>query len=707
MKARRQQCWTVPKDRQRAGGEQAFVLPLVIPAALLLLMGATTLMSRTANSYLVATKQSDAQLAREAAESGMNRVLSGLNPYAKYITDPYVSFLLASRWEADRGVQYNTGVAGSPAVRSGWRLTTLGQSTVVNLLKQCGFSEHGQHPNQVPPNSTDVYKNLLSGAIGASDSLNGTQLRYMVTDYVPPVQPNPSDWPTECSDFTSLSGGSAQISVEGRVIRNGKLVSRYTLTRTIDVLGWPLVNLPASWFPSAMPGPPVGLRIGGTATSLAKIQSGFYKIFSESSSYTDLKFGQSLPMCRNQCPNGWPYDPLQLKYPTIETRPLVKTEIIPAKDIDLPRYPYNTSKPPSGILPRQINESRANYPYVLSGNTSTSNLFPECRHSLSLDSNRPRGSRLSEIDCWIDSIGVPQEVSSVGYDKTTNVFTITLRSNARYDVQTGTRLKVEVKTGSLASAKPWKGTVISSAGSPQVITFTPDLTPDPPPPNTVSAYSTAATPSTNATFVSPDTTASNPLTLRVNTEARPVNLIIRGNVGTSAPSDFVVIKHLVKESPAQVYVHQISPDVNVRNAWSRLRLFGLMPSVDGLMPPPDFCPSTPVQTFYIRPDPISGKNGEESSLGGAFLWLPQGSLVYGTVGQLYPKELLTVWWLCHLDIVGLSGQPSRMVFITPLIGNPEVVEALLPGGYQSASGDFIPDLRFPVYPSLQRIKSTF
>lgn len=696
MKARRRQCWTVPRDRQRVGGEQAFVLPLVIPAALLLLMGATTLMSRTANSYLVATKQSDAQLAREAAESGMNRVLSGLNPYAKLTTDPYVSFLLASRWVADSGVQYNTGVAGSPAVRSGWRLTSLGQSTVVNLLKQCGLSDHGQHPNQLPPNSADVYKNILSGAIGASGSLTGTQLRYMVTDYVPPVQPNPSDWPTECSDFTTLSGGSAQISVEGRVIRNGKLVSRYTLTRTIDVLGWPLVNVPASWVTSAMPGPPVGLRIGGTATSLANIQSGYYQIFSESANYSDLKFGQSLPMCRNQCPNGWPYDPSLLKYPTIETRPLVISEVIPAKDPDLPRYPYTTSVPPSDILPRQINESRANYPYVLSGNTSTSNLFPECRHSLSPDSNRPRGSRLSEIDCWIDSIGVPQEVSSVGYDKTTDVFTITLRSNARYDVQTGTRLKVDVKTGSLASATPWRGTVVSSAGSPQVITFTPDRQP----PDTVSAYSTAATPSLNATFVSPDTTASNPLTLRVNTEARPVNLIIRGNVGTSTPNDFVVIKHLVKESPAQVYVHKISESVNVRNAWSRLRLFGLMRSAD-------FCPSTPGQTFYIRPDPISATNGEESSLGGAFLWLPQGSLVYGTVGQAYPKELLTVWWLCNLDIVGLSSQTSRMVFITPLNGNPEVVEALLPGGYQSASGDFIPDLRFPVYPSLQRIKSTF
>ncbi len=661
-------------------------------------MGATTLMSRTANSYLVATKQTDAQLAREAAESGMNRVMSSLNPYAKHNADPYLSFLLASRWVPDSGVAYNTGIAGSASVRSGWRLTTQGQSTVRSLLRQCGLSERGLHPNQLPPSTSQSYADLLSGAIGPTGSLTGTQLRYMVTDYVPPSRPDSSvPWPTECNDFSSLSGGSAQISVEGRVIRNGRLVSRYTLTRTIDVQSWPVVNVPASWVPIGYPGPPVGLRIGGTATNLLHMQSGFYLMnFTDTVNYTDLS-GAQLPMCRNFCPNGQLYNNIMPGRPGVETR-VPSADVIPANDADLPRYPFNTSIPPSGIVPLQINESRTNYPYMTAGNSSTSNLFPECRDSQTGNLNSPRDSRQGEIDCWIESIGIPQEVSSVGYDKTTNIFTLTLRTGARYDLRTGSRLKVDVKTGSLSGPNPWRGTVISSGGSPQVITFTPDNQP----PATVSAYSTAASPSPNTTFVSPDN-GSNPLTLIVNTEARPVNLIIRGNVGTPTASEFVVLKHLVRESPAQRYVHTITSTFNVRSAWGRLRIFGL--SRPSSM---TACPATPGQTFYINPEPVVATNGEESSLGGAFLWMPQGALVYGTAGLTYPQQFLSVWWLCNLDISGLpSTRPTRMTFITPLNGNPEVMEAVLPGGFLSASDQFIPDLRFPVYPSLQRIRSAF
>jgi hypothetical protein len=699
VKAKKTQNLTIHRSR-RGSGEQAFVLPLVIPAALLLIMGATTLMSRTANSYVVATKQADAQLARDAAESGMNRVLSSMNPFAKHNSDPYLSFLLASRWVADSGVAYNTGVSGSAAVRSGWRLTTQGQSTVRSILRQCGLSDRGLHPNQLPPSSSQSYADLLSGAIGPTGSLTGTQLRYLVTDYVPPSRPDSSVvWPTECDDFSSFSGGSAQISVEGRVIRNGRLVSRYTLTRTIDVQGWPLVNVPASWVPSGYPGPPVGLRIGGTATNLLYMQSAFYLFdFSNTVNYNDLS-GAQLPMCRNYCPNGQVYNNILPGRPGVETRVPI-ADVIPANDADLPRYPFDTSNPPSGIVPLQINESRPNYPYMSAGNSSTSNLFPECRDSQTANSNSPRDSRQAEIDCWIESIGIPQEVSSVGYDRTTNLFTLTLRSGARYDLRTGSRLEVDVKTGSLSSPNPWRGTVTSSGGSPQVITFTPDVQP----PASVSTYSTPASPSPNMTIVSPDNGVSgtSPLTLIVNTEARPVNLIITGNVGTPAARDFVVLKHLVRESPAQRYVHSIA-GVNVRSAWSRLRIFGL--SRPSSM---TACPATPGQTFYINPEPVVAANGEESSLGGAFLWMPQGALVYGTTGLTYPQQFLSVWWLCNLDISGLPhSRPTRMTFITPLNGHPEVMEAVLPGGFQSASGTFIPDLRFPVYPSLLRIRSAF
>ncbi len=688
---RKEQDWTVPRDRRLRSGEQAFVLPLVIPAALLLLMGAITLMSRTTNSYLVATKQSDAQLAREAAESGMSRVLSTLNPFAKHRTLPYVSFLLASRWVADTGVDLHSGLVGVTAGKAGWRLTNMSQASVRSLLRQCGLSDRGQHPNQLPPNTPLIYRNLLSGSIGSLGTNTGTQLHFLVTDYVPPARPaSPSGmaWPSECEDFTTLSGGSAQISVEGRVIRGGKLVARYTLTRMIDVQGWPLVNLPEVWM-GAYPGPPAGLRIAGTATSLGMMQSAFYENFS-----TDVNLSpkpvRQLPLCLNSCPAGrpYPYNALNLNDPTIEYR-VPTDQIVPANDMDLPRYPFITTSPPVGIVPLQINESRLNYPYRSAGNTSNSNLYPECRDSQAADPSRPRESRPSEIDCWITSIGVPAQVSDAAYDKTNNRFTITLAS--RFDVQPGTRIKVDVKTGPLKGSGPWSGTVTSSAGDPQQITFTPDVQPA----DTVTTYATPGS------LVSPDTSLTRPLVLTVNTETRPVNLIITGNVGTPAAADFVVLKNLVRESPAQRYVHAIN-GVNVRGSWTRLRIFGQM------RPPSSSCPATPAQTFYIRPDPLVGPNGEESSLAGSLLWLPQGALVYGTAGLAYPQELLTVWWLCNLDISGLpTSRPTRMTFITPLNGNPEVLEALFPGGFLSGSGEFIPDLRFPVYPSLQRIRSTF
>lgn len=682
----------------RRGGsrERAFVLPLIIPAAILLVMGATSLMSRTANSILVTTKQTDAQLAREAAESGMNRVLSSLNPYAKHNSDPYVSFLLASNWVPDSGVNYNTGVADAATVRSGWRLTSLDRSTVRGILRQCGLSERGLHTNQQPPNTSQTYADLFSGAIGATGALTGTQLRYMVTDYVPPARPaSRVDWPTECNDFASLGGGTAQISVEGRVIRNRTLVARYTLTRTIDVQSWSLVNVPTSWVPNAYPGPPVGLRIGGAAGNLGRMQTSYYLTnFTENLDLTGLS-GVSMPMCRNFCPNGQPFNTVRSTSPGVEMR-VPSADVIPANDADLPRYPYNTSLAPFGLVPLQINESRLNYPYRSAGNSSTSNLYPECRDSQSANQNSPRDSRQGEIDCWIESIGVRQEVASVAYNKTTNVFTLTLRPDARYDVAAGTRLKVDVRTGGLdGGGTPWRGPVISSSGSPQVITFTPDTQPT----ASVSTYSTPASPSPNAIFVSPDQDLTNPLTLRVNTEARPVNLIIRGNVGRPSADEFVVLKHLVRESPAQGYVHSIDA-VNVRSAWSRLRIFGRSR-------PAASCPTTLDQTFYINPQPVVTANGEESSLAGAFLWLPQGALVYGTTGQSYPQQILSVWWLCNLDIPGLLANRPRMTFITPLIGNPDVLEAVLPGGFLNASGTFIPDLRFPVYPSLQRIRSSF
>ena len=201
--------------------------------------------------------------------------------------------------------------------------------------------------------------------------------------------------------------------------------------------------------------------------------------------------------------------------------------------------------------------------------------------------------------------------------------------------------------------------------------------------------------STQPSIVSPAT----PIALRVNTEARPVNLIIRGNVGTPTPAEFVSIKNRVRESPAINYVHNITT-VNVRSAWNRLRILGRR-ATGGI------CSNNLAQTFYINPDPEITANGEEASLGGAVLWLPRGALVYGTAGLAYPQQVMSVWWICNLDIAGLPSTSPRMVLLNPLSGNHDAVGSVFPGGFVSAAGVFTPDLRFPVFPSLQRIRSMF
>jgi hypothetical protein len=702
-------------------------MPLVIPAALLLLLGASTLLSRTIRNHMASTRQSDAQLARDAAESGMNRVLSALNPLAKFSSDPYVSFLLASRWVEGTGVTYTTGVTSSTdQPRSGWRLTSLSRANVQNLLRSCGLSVHGQHPDQLPPDDGVGYRNILSGAIGPRNVSTDIQLRYLVTHYVPPARVASNlAWPTECDEFTSLSGGSGQISVEGRVIRNGRVLSTYTLTRSIDVQGWPLPQLPASWlnngaFPG-LPGPPVGLRIAGVASSLNRLSMRYYRNILDEA-HCILGFcGQrvGLPQCLNNClPNGQLFqDPTVTSVP-METRIVPILDVIPQNDSDLPRYPFDTNQPPTGLIPAQINESRANYPYTPSGD-----LYPECRYSDLPNSNRPREFRPNEIDCWVASIGSVLDVraATVVYQASPLQVTVTLPAGSRFDIQPGSSYMIKNVPG-WTGGNDITGVVTSASGS----TFT--LTPTSAPPGSPTPDCAAAQAPTSC-LVSPLPN----LDLHVNTAPRPVNLIVLGNIGADpgnpnppittpggqVPTTYVTLKHAVGGTPLSAggpYSHANSTS-GTRALWNRLRIFGRMGTSAE-------CANNPLlQAFYIRPNP--GSNPGDASLGGVFLWLPRGALVYGSpnlAAATYPDSLLSVWWTCRLDVRGITNGFSPtlsspvagtmntdrvMQFITPLFGNQDAVSSVLPGGFMTPSGAFTPDARFPVYPTLMRIRSAF
>jgi hypothetical protein len=84
--------------------------------------------------------------------------------------------------------------------------------------------------------------------------------------------------------------------------------------------------------------------------------------------------------------------------------------------------------------------------------------------------------------------------------------------------------------------------------------------------------------------------------------------------------------------------------------------------------------------------------------------LPDGDLTYGlpTEAAPSPSGILSSWWVCNLDI-NFSG---KMNFILPLYGNPDALAAILPGGYVK-NGMFTVDSRFPVYPTMLRIRSVY
>ena len=236
-------------------------MPLVFPVVLLLILGAVTLASRSTNSYLMATKQSDAQAARQAAESGMSRVLIALNPSAKGATDPYFGFLLASGWDATA----NRWVVAAPP-------------------PNCRLSVRGIFSTQTAGTPTD----LLGGVIGTP--ANNTEMRYRIVGYSPPKTTPSPPWPPSCNALldpltnqpTSLTGGAARISVEGQVWRGGRQVASYTLTRTLDVQGSPFPDLPPAWEAlSFSPGPPIALRITGTAVGVGQLTSAIYQNFEE------------------------------------------------------------------------------------------------------------------------------------------------------------------------------------------------------------------------------------------------------------------------------------------------------------------------------------------------------------------------------------------------------------------------------------------
>jgi hypothetical protein len=595
-----------PRSIALSSGEPGFAMPLVFPVLLLLILGAVTLASRSTSSYLAASKQSDAQAARQAAESGMNRVLRALNPYGKNTGDPYLSFLLLSNWDQ---------------TAKNWPISKLGQAAIRARLVRCRISTRGMRESHVLPSTSQPYDRLVSDVVGTTGNGKRT-LRYTIVDYVPPQ--SAAGLPSECSDFFStLTGGSAQITIEGTVDIDGKQLASQRLTRTIDVDPVPFPDLPDNM---PVPGSPIGLRITNAGVGLADMRSMVYANFAEDANSQELGniFGSLRPQCLNCSP--------PLKNGVTKTPPPDDLRELPPPPVD------STFKPL--VLSGFLNKSPKSL--TLSSNPLTVTRIDASSVANKVNFNCEFTQNNTEISCYIGYIYVDPPNNNLV---------------SPYTPPVG---RLQVDTSQYPVTLYIDGDVGGAPKSP----------PGPPgPPNPIEPSGPPQVP--------------------------PASV--------SLDDGKVAIEHCVKtcSTTPVFYDHN---NLSLRPSWGRLRIIG------------SFNPSAS-QTFYIAAK--SPAVPPITSLHGVFMWLPKGKLLLGNPTYTYdslnmkwlktsvetaPSPLLATWWLENLDFTNLTG---AMDFIMPLYGNPEAMSAVLQGGYFDVAGQFTPDSRFPVYPVLPRIRSSF
>jgi hypothetical protein len=576
-------------------------MPLVFPVVLLLILGAVTLASRSTSSFLAASKQSDAQAARQAAESGMNRVLSALSPFAKNSGDPYLSFLLASTW--------NGG--------TGWRrLIQLGQAPLEKKLRDCKIATKGPG-GQTVPNDINALENLVSGVIGTAN--DGKRiLRYRLANY----EVQDVKLPTDCADFWTISGGTAQITIQGTVELNGKVIATNRFTRSVDLHMMPFPEGQPAFY-SIRPGPPNSLWVKTKGSGMNALTSHVYRDVDRDASPVVLS--SNIGLLRPQCPTD--------------------------------------------CTPTPTNGRTNNFPLTEDG--SPADLPPLNQYQKQLDQLKKLGQPLP-----LPFIaGNPPPIVDVDVNFAKN--------NPR----------ACIIPPNLPNSIPRDLIIVCH------FSVDPNSLLGPPPPEDKPYQPTVGV-------------------IRVDTSEYRFRIFISGPLGLPSPNSFGRLPAGSKEPIFKVvFTHRVGSrdcsstptnfnqnDQALRPCWNRLQIFGLE------APPP----AGPPQTFYIA---ASNPTDQSAGLNGLFLWLPQGRLEYGNPSYSYdPKlnlwklqgketapDVMSSWWVNELDLSNVTS----LKFIMPLYGNPEVMDTILDGGYTNASGIPVIDRRFPVYPVLPRIRSTF
>ncbi|QVL52371.1 MAG: hypothetical protein KFB97_13205 [Cyanobium sp. M30B3] len=177
------------------------MLASTLGTIVLLLFGSAALVAGSLTWQTASSRGGDAEQAREAAEWGFNTLVDRLN-------EPGNNYLLVSKW-AD----------------SNWKPTA-------DLRTTCGITTDSR--GVVQP---DVL-------VSDTKTVGSREVRYRLTNFVPPQYPNPNEPPEAllepCKDsFGNLAGGTARLTIVGEVIHNGTVVARQEIARstTVDAIG--------------------------------------------------------------------------------------------------------------------------------------------------------------------------------------------------------------------------------------------------------------------------------------------------------------------------------------------------------------------------------------------------------------------------------------------------------------------------------------
>lgn len=227
---------------RRSRGRQSnqdggFALVLALLVAFTVLVGWVALANRSSSSRLGAALQDENREARAVAESGLAIVIDELNR-------PANRMILA------KGQMVGTS---ENSKLTSWNQPLDGTSSLVNPCINIGIADTA---NKIPPTAlaTTLGKGEKGSYIPLAGSADGDRLtrqfrlvRYELknadrstgADYDPDdvnLRPNPVDPITKANPFPKRGVGYIELTVEGQVLRNGKVVSTSRVTQEFQVV---------------------------------------------------------------------------------------------------------------------------------------------------------------------------------------------------------------------------------------------------------------------------------------------------------------------------------------------------------------------------------------------------------------------------------------------------------------------------------------